>query len=80
MLSFFEYISDIILHPCEYHAAVNIQTRIKKAGKYNEENAREFANQVWASINAPTIEDLDTAREMLLQNLQPADKSYLNTN
>ena len=71
---------DIILQLYKYHAAVNIQTRIKKAGKYNEENVRELTNQVWAYIKAPTIEDLDIARDILLRNLQPADKTYLNTN
>ena len=62
---------DVILQLYEYHAAVNMQTRIKKTGKYNEENVRELTNQVWAYIKAPTIEDLDIARDILLRNLQP---------
>ena len=70
----------IILQLCEKHAASNIKVKIRRAGKYNKEKVRELTNQIWAYIQALTIKELDTARETLLQNLQPEERIYLVKN
>ena len=70
----------IILQLCAYHVASNMQTRFRKAGKYDEDKMKELTGQIWTYIQAPTMEELDTARENLLQNLQPAERTYLEKN
>ena len=70
----------IILQLCEKHAASNMETRVRRAGKYNKDKVKEITNQIWAYIQAGSIELLDTARETLLRSLYLKERTYLEKN
>ena len=40
----------IIFQLCEKHVALNMEVKIKRTDKYNEEKVRELTNQIWAYI------------------------------
>ena len=70
----------IILQLCKKHAALNMETRVRRIGKYNEDKVKEITNQIWAYIQAGSIELLDTVRETLLRSLYLEERTYLEKN
>ncbi|KAL2043431.1 hypothetical protein N7G274_003737 [Stereocaulon virgatum] len=68
--------SKVFLQLCSWHAAEAIKKRLIREG-YPMDIRKKLVEQVWSWIKSPTIAELATNRQLLLDNLRAKEQAYM---
>ena len=70
--------TEVILQYCTWHAVEAIKRKLVHSG-YQKERRNKIINLIWKWIEAPTIEQLESARDSLILTLNQNEKEYLTS-
>jgi hypothetical protein len=68
----------MLLQRCEKHAVDIIKARLIQKG-YTKESRDIALDLIWKWVKAPSLEDLNDARQQLLDHLRPPERIYLTS-